>query len=141
MSQENVEVVRVFTEGFNEGDIDAVIACCNPKVEFHSTFAAVGGGVYHGHDGIRKWYRDLKEIWGEELRSDLETLFEVGENMLVFTVLRGRGQQSGVAVELPAAIVVRLRDGLLVNLKGYSHREDALKELNVAVDALEPIAP
>jgi ketosteroid isomerase-like protein len=141
MSQENVEVVRVFTEAFNAGDIDAVIACCDPEVEFHSTFAAVGGGVYYGHDGVRKWYRDLEEIWGEEIRSDLETLFDVGENMLVFTVLRGRGQQSGVEVELPAAMVVRLRDGLLVNLKGYSHRDDALKDLNVAVDALEPIAP
>jgi ketosteroid isomerase-like protein len=141
MSQGDVEVVRAFTEAFNAGDIDGVVACCDSNVEFHSTFAAVGGGVYHGHDGIRKWYRDLREIWGEELHSDLETLFEVGENMLVFTVLRGRGQQSGVVVELPAAIVVRLRDGLLVNLKGYSHREDALKDLNVAVDALEPIAP
>ena len=141
MSQENVKVVRVFTEGFNAGDIDAVIACCDPNVEFHSTFAAVGGGVYRGHDGVRKWYLDLQEIWGEELRSDLETLFDVGESMLVFTVLRGRGQQSGVEVELPAAMVVRLRGGLLVNLKGYSHREDALKDLNVAVDALEPISP
>jgi ketosteroid isomerase-like protein len=141
MSQGDVEVVRAFTEAFNAGDIDGVVACCDSNVEFHSTFAAVGGGVYHGHDGIRKWYRDLREIWGEELHSDLETLFEVGENMLVFTVLRGRGQQSGVVVELPAAIVVRLRDGLLVNLKEYSHREDALKDLNVAVDALEPIAP
>jgi ketosteroid isomerase-like protein len=141
MSQKNVEVVRVFTEAFNAGDIDAVVACCDPNVEFHSTFAAVGGGVYHGHDGIRRWYLDLQEIWGEKLRSDLETLFDVGESMLVFTVLRGRGQQSGVDVELPAAMVVRLRDGFLVNLKGYSHRDDALKDLNVAVDALEPIAP
>jgi uncharacterized protein len=141
MSQKNVEVVRVFTEAFNAGDIDAVVACCNPNVEFHSTFAAVGGGVYHGHEGIRRWYLDLQEIWGEKLRSDLETLFDVGESMLVFTVLRGRGQQSGVDVELPAAMVVRLRDGFLVNLMGYSHRDDALKDLNVAVDALEPISP
>ena len=120
MSQENVEVVRVFTKAFNAGDIDAVVACCDPKVEFQSTFAAVGGGVYHGHDGVRKWYRDLEEIWGAEIRSDLETLFDVGQNMLVFTVLGGRGQQSGVEVELPAAMVVRLRDGLLVNFRGIA---------------------
>ena len=141
MSQEDVDVVRAFTKGFNAGDIGAVVACCDPKVEFHSTFAAVGGGVYHGHEGVRKWHHDLQEIWGEEIRSDLEALFDVGEDMLVFTVLRGRGQQSGVDVELPAAMVVRLRDGLLVNLRGYSHREDALEDLNVALDALAPIAP
>jgi hypothetical protein len=81
------------------------------------------------------------ETWGEEIRSDLETLFEVGENMLVFTVLQGRGQQSGAEVALPAAMVVQVRDGLLASFKGYSHREDALKDLNVAVEGLEPIAP
>ena len=134
-------MVRAFTEAFNAGDIEGVIACCDSKVEFQSTFAAVGGGVYHGHDGIREWHRDIRETWGEEIRSDLETLFDVGENMLVFTVLHGRGQQSGVEVELSAALVVRLRDGLLVNLRGYSHREDALNDLNVAVDGLVPIAP
>lgn len=141
MQQENLEVVRAFTEAFNASDIEGVIACCDPKVEFQSTFAAVGGGVYRGHDGVRSWHRDLQETWGEEIRSELETLFDVGENMLVFTVLHGRGQQSGVEVELPAAMVVRLRDGLLVSLRGYSHREDALDDLNVTVDGLEPIAP
>ena len=141
MSQENVEMVRVFTEAFNAGDIEGVVACCDSKVEFQSTFAAVGGAVYHGHDGIRAWHRDIRETWGDEIRSDLETLFDVGENMLVFTVLHGRGQQSGVEVELPAAMVVRMRDGLLVNFRGYSHREDALKDLDVVVDELEPIAP
>jgi hypothetical protein len=55
-----VDLVRVFIDAFNAGDIDALIACCDPKAEFHSTFAALGGDVYHGHDGIRKWYRDFE---------------------------------------------------------------------------------
>jgi hypothetical protein len=57
---EDVDLVRVFIDAFNAGDIDALIACCDPKAEFHSTFAALGGDVYHGHDGIRKWYRDFE---------------------------------------------------------------------------------
>jgi ketosteroid isomerase-like protein len=140
-SSENADVVRAFTKAFNAGDVDGVIAVCDPQVEFQSTFAAVGGAVYRGHDGIREWHRDLEETWGEDIRSDLETLFEVGERMLVFTVLHGRGEQSGAEVDLPAAMVIRLRNGLLVGFRGYSHRDDALDDLGVTLDDLEPISP
>ena len=140
-SPENADVVRAFTRAFNAGDVDGVIAVCDPQVEFQSTFAAVGGAVYRGHDGIREWHRDLEETWGEDIRSDLETLFEVGERMLVFTVLHGRGEQSGAEVDLPAAMVIRLRNGLLVDFRGYSHRDDALDDLGVRLEQLEPIAP
>jgi len=133
--------VRAFTRAFNAGDVEGVIAVCDPEVEFQSTFAAVGGAIYRGHDGIRQWHRDLEETWGKEIRSDLETLYEVGERMLVFTVLHGRGEQSGAEVDLPAAMVIRLQNGVLHDFRGYSHRDDALEDLGVALDELEPISP
>jgi ketosteroid isomerase-like protein len=54
MSESKVELLHRFYEAFNARDIEALIACCDPSIEFHSTFAAVGGGVYHGHDGMRE---------------------------------------------------------------------------------------
>jgi len=45
VSEENVEVARAFTEAFNAGDLDRVISCCAPDIEFHSTFAAVGDAL------------------------------------------------------------------------------------------------
>jgi hypothetical protein len=36
---------------------------------------------------------------------------------------------------------VRWREGLVVYVKAYAHREDALSDLGVAKEALEPIAP
>ena len=53
MSQENVELHRRAIQAFNARDIEAFIAYCDPGIEWHSTFAAVGGAIYHGHDGIR----------------------------------------------------------------------------------------
>jgi hypothetical protein len=41
----------------------------------------------------------------------------------------------------PSAHVVRLRNGLAVYLKGYFHKEDALKDLGLSEDALEPVDP
>jgi ketosteroid isomerase-like protein len=115
MSSKHVEIARAFTDAFNAGDVEALISCCHPSVEFHSTFAAVGGEVYHGHDGMRRWHRDLEETWGDEIRSEPEAFFHLGEHLLVFTVLHGRGSQSGAEVVLPVAAVTRLRDGLLVS--------------------------
>jgi ketosteroid isomerase-like protein len=141
MSQETVEVARAFTAAFNAGDEEALVACCDPEVVLHSTFAAIGGADYHGHAGLRQWHRDLEQAWGGEIRSELEALFDLGETVLVFSELRGRGQQSGVEVGLPAAMVVSSRDGRVAYFKGYAHREDALADLGVSEDALERISP
>lgn len=42
---------------------------------------------------------------------------------------------------MPNAAVMRWRDGLLVYLKSYARREDALSDLGVSADELAPIAP
>jgi hypothetical protein len=49
MSRENVELLRRFVDAWNRRDIEAMIALCDPGVEYHSVYAAVGGAVYHGH--------------------------------------------------------------------------------------------
>ena len=141
MSEKDVELARAFTKAFNAQDLDALTACCHPEIEFHSTFAAVGGAVYHGHDGMRSWHRDLAEAWDNDIRSEPEAFFDLGEQLLTFTVLHGRGKQSGAEVKLPVAAVTRSRDGLFVYYKAYIHREDALSELGVLEDELEPIVP
>jgi ketosteroid isomerase-like protein len=141
MSEQDVDTARAFTEAFNSHDEEILLACCAPDVEFHSTFAAVGGTVYRGHDGMRQWHRDLEEAWENEIRSEPEAFFDLGEHVLTYTVLHARGKQSGADVVLPIAAVSRARDGLLVYYKAYIHREDALAELGVSDAALEPIAP
>jgi ketosteroid isomerase-like protein len=142
MSAHNVGLHRRTTKAFNARDVEAYIACFDPSIEFHSTFAAVGGmTVYHGHDGVRRWHRELEEVWGDEIRLEPDAYFDLGEHTLVFYVIHGRGRQSGADVAMPAAAVVRWRDGLGVYIKGYAQREDALVDLGVSEDELEPIGP
>jgi ketosteroid isomerase-like protein len=142
MSEQNVELARRAVEAYNSHDIEAFLAFLDPGIEFHSAFAAVGGGVYHGHDGMRRFYEELVDAWGEDqLRLEPEAYFDLGEHTLSFYVAHGRGRESGADVALPAAMVARWRDGLCVYSKGYAHREDALRDPGVSKDALEPIAP
>src|SRR5437763_7906823 len=142
MAEGNVELMRRMVEAYNARDVDAAIACCDPCGEFRPLLsAAVGGAVYHGHEGVRQWFRDLADAWGDEIRAEPQAYFDLGEHMLSFNVFRGRGRKSGVEVAMPVALVARSRNDLMVYIKGYAHRQDALRDLGVAEDELEPIAP
>jgi hypothetical protein len=49
---------------YNAHDVEAFIAYFDPSVELHSAFAALGGGVDHGHDGMREYFRDISvSLW------------------------------------------------------------------------------
>lgn len=139
MSKQNVNLHQRVYWALNRRDEDALVAVCDPSIEVHSVFGAVGGAVYRGHTGVRDWQRDLWESWGGEFRVEPETFFDLGEQTLGFGALHGRGGQSGVAVAMPAFGVARWRDGLCVSHRAYPHKEDALSEVGVSEDALERI--
>jgi ketosteroid isomerase-like protein len=141
MSKENVELHRRAIEAYNLHDVEVYVALCDRSIEAHSVFAAVGGAVYHGHDGLRRFFRDATDSWGDEIRMEPEAYFALGESTLAFLVLHGQGRQSGAEVAMPLAQVVRWRDGLCVYFKSYADREDALRDLGVSEDKLEPIEP
>jgi ketosteroid isomerase-like protein len=142
MSERNVELTRRFIDVWSSRDIEAIIACCDPGIEWNSTFAAVGGAVYHGHDELRSYQRDMEDAWGDDIRLESEAYFDLGEQTLSYLMVRARGQHSRVQVEMPIAAVFRWRDDLLAYFKGYTDREEALRELGVSEDELvEPIEP
>ena len=141
MSAQNVELHRRMYEAFNARDIDALMAFCDPSIAVQSVFAAVGGTVYQGHKGVRRWQADLEEAWGNDIRVEAEADFDLGEHSLVFDVLHGRGRQSGAEVALPGAAVTTWHDGRCVYFRAYADREIILRDLGVSEDALKPIAP
>src|SRR5437879_3881843 len=120
MSERDVELMRRVAEALNARDVDALVTFCDPSIELDSVFAAVGGAVYHGHDGLREYFQDLQGAWGDDIRVEPEVLFDLGEHTLGYSVLHGRGRQSGAEVAMPLASVFRWRDGLLVYWKSYA---------------------
>ena len=140
MSQQNVELQRRAVEAYNAHDVEAFVAFCDPSIGAHSMFAPMGA-VYHGHDGLRNFFRDMKDAWGDETRLEPEAYFDLGEQTLAFYVVRGRGRQSGAEVTMPVTQVVRWRDGLCIYFKSYADRDDALRDMGVSEEELEPIDP
>jgi ketosteroid isomerase-like protein len=141
VSEQNVEHHRRAYEAFNAADMDEFITYCDPSMEFHSVFAALGGAVYRGHDGVREWRSDLEDVWGKDIHVEPQAYFDLGEHTLALYVVRARGLQSGADVAMPNAQVARWRDGLCIYIKTFATKEEALSELGVSKEALEPIEP
>lgn len=151
MSQENVdrhrrllELHRGFPGTLDERREAELIEVCDPEIEIRSSFAAVGGAVYRGHDGVRAWLQELQETWGGEFRIEADEFFDLGDQTLALGDLLGRGTHSGIEVTMQAIGVARWRDGRCLSHRGYMHREDALRDLGITeadLAALDPSRP
>jgi ketosteroid isomerase-like protein len=84
--------------------------------------------------------QELEDAW-EELRTEPEAFFDLGEHTIMIGVVHGRGRHSRAEVAMPFAMVARWRDGLAVYVKRYADRAEAFRDLGASEDALEPIAP
>jgi hypothetical protein len=141
MSRENVELHRLSVSAFNSRDPEGYVALADAQVEIHSVFAAVGGGSYQGPEGVRGWFRDLQDAWGDEVRYEVENYFDLGERTLSFGMLHGRGRHSGADVVLAGYQAMTWRGGVVVYFKAYPDKDICLKDLGVSEAQLEPIDP
>ena len=126
MSEENVQLARNVMEALSERDLSRMISLADPGVEWHSFFAEVGeGGVYRGHEGTRRYVRDLDDAW-EVVRADIDS--EVGTDDVVVLVgrIHYRGKGSGAENEDPAGWMLKFREGRLVHFRAFRNPERAL---------------
>ena len=133
MSPDNVEIVRASWDAWRRGDMQALFDFYDPEVEWDMTHAYVPGmGVYHGHDGIREFFRE----WGDffaEYHAEPQQFIAADDNVMVRVTQTGRGRASSVGVEMPGYWqVYRLRDGRAVRVEIYRDETDALAAIGLA---------
>src|SRR4051812_41702987 len=111
MSQENVEAVRAVYSAWSDGDLDALLAVCDPSVELLTSGAFPDlAPVYRGHAGMLIFWQSMRVPW-DSFHLDLERIVE-GEDCVVVAVrFRARGRDSGVATELRQGHALRVKDG------------------------------
>jgi ketosteroid isomerase-like protein len=131
MSQENVELVRRSHEAFNRG-VEALLSggFLSPEFVWDLSPSGIPGlGVYRGHDEVRSFLEDdwFQAFPFEEWELEVEELIDHGEQVIVMTRQRGRGQTSGAGAELELASIFTLRDGQIVRVETHLDREKALE--------------
>jgi ketosteroid isomerase-like protein len=129
MSEENVEIVRRVYEAAARRDPATVLALYDTEVELDpSRLQAVGlfDRVYHGHDGLRSFFREWHEAW-EGIEYDYDELIDAGERVISVVTRHGRGRASGAEVDWPLALVWTIRKDKVIRVVWFPSRAEALE--------------
>jgi ketosteroid isomerase-like protein len=128
MSRENVELVRRVHEAFNQGGMEALLPFLSREVEWHDIPDQPDGvGVTYGHKGALRSARNWLSAFGEGYRTEIAEVHDHGDQIVVVERNTGRGAESGVEIQHDLASVWTVKQGLIVRVRWFSNRDDALQ--------------
>ena len=126
MSQQNVETVRLGYEALDRGDLDGALRFCDAQVECRLPEGGISSGTLRGRDSLRALFEGYLEAF-DDYRAEPERFVEVGERVLVFVRISGRGRGSGLHFEDHPAHLWTIRAGKVVRLEVFPRGEGALE--------------
>jgi ketosteroid isomerase-like protein len=127
MSEENVEVVRLWWTGFNE-DRMPPLELCDERIEIGMLREFPVQGPYHGHDGVRRWVQDMFEVI-DEPRVELVEIIDAEDGETVVTEQRalGRMRHTQLEADYRWATVWTVKAGNVLGAQGYATKPEALE--------------
>jgi ketosteroid isomerase-like protein len=127
MSQENVDVVKEFTRLFEEGDREAWRDYFAPDVVWDTSASSMpSAGVFHGHEGMERFFRDWLGTW-TEYEMVAREFVDAGDSVVIVFHQRGTGRESGIQIERDFFGVYDLRESKVVRYRQYESRAEALE--------------
>jgi uncharacterized protein len=128
VSRGNVEKLLRSYEAWNRRDFDAAIEVVDPEIEWTmigaSRFPGTEG-TYHGHDGVREFWRVFIEPW-EEFRIEVEGTRAAGDVVVVFVRFHAKARE-GLELEAPFVHLSEFRRAKVVRFRSFDDRAEALE--------------
>jgi ketosteroid isomerase-like protein len=136
MSRENVELVKRLLEMFARREHEAVFAFYDTDIEWDATNLGEGTvtgltdlqGIYHGHEGVRTYWRRWLQAWAD-LEFEVHDVLDAGDD--VVALIRNQrqwGRRSGIATDMPPyGLVFTIRDGKVIRWRVFSDERSALE--------------
>ena len=135
MSEENVAIVRALAEAFRSRDHERAFEFYDPEIVFDARRTATGAatGLYHGHDGVREYWREWLSAW-RDLQFEIDDVLDGGDAVvLLIRDQRQWGRHSGIETTVdPYGIVFTFRDGKVVHWRAYHDPAAALEAAGLA---------
>jgi uncharacterized protein len=128
---DNVELVRRSFEAMSAWDIDELLRLYDRDVEFLPlTGTRVESGGYRGHEGVRAYFAEARELW-DVLEPEGHEYRDLGDHVVVAGHCRVRGRTSGAESDPACAWAVGIRDGKIVSHRTCATYEEALEAAGV----------
>jgi ketosteroid isomerase-like protein len=122
MSQENVEIVRSFTEAYLRGDHVGAVSYLAPVVVYE-----VGQEMpARRPDEVLAMWKRWEAEW-ERIELTPEEYIDAGDQVVLAVRYSGRGRASGIEFEDRLFEVYALRDGKVARKRDFKTRAEALE--------------
>ncbi len=132
MSQENVEIVREFASLFESGDRRSWRSYFAPDIVWDVSRSSLPqAGVYHGHEGMERFFADWLPTW-EDYEIEHREFIDAGRSVVVVFRQRGRGKGSGVMAEREFVGIYDLADGIVSRYRQFESRVEALEAVGLS---------
>jgi len=121
------EIVRAMFDALNDEGTEAALEWF--AEDFHGVVPpelSAEPDSYDGHDGVRRYFDSFHEIVAD-LRFDATELVEVTPDAVAaHGLITGSGRESGIPIHMPAPLLMRLRNGKLVEMSAYPTVDEAI---------------
>lgn len=137
-AQDKVKLAREVLDALIVGDVPRALELSDPGVEWYSFFALGEGGAYRGHDGTRRFSREVREAF-ESIGAEFDDWLVLGDLAFIVGRIRYRGKASGVEATHPCGWVFKFREGKVAYFRAFSDPERVLGR--VGIDATQQSSP
>jgi ketosteroid isomerase-like protein len=131
MSRENAEIVKAFLSSFAAGDRTTWREHFDPEVVWDTSATEMpSAGIYHGHDGVERFFREWLGAW-TDYEFEVREYLDAGSAVVVVFHQSGIGRGSGVRTERDFFAVYELRDSKVTRYRQYESRSEALEAAGI----------
>jgi ketosteroid isomerase-like protein len=132
MSTGAEELIRELCDALNVGDIERAADLTHPDVVQYGTRGGIDQDrVFRGRQTVVDYWNDIGDTWAA-VRYEPEQIIESDDVIVVFWHETARSARSELEIETETAAVLKVRDGRIVELRGYMDRADALRAAGLA---------
>jgi ketosteroid isomerase-like protein len=121
---ENARKVRRLVEAWNLGDWSVGEALSSPDLVVFPPRGWPEGAEFEGWEAAERQYERLKEAWTQE-GLEIERLEERGDTVLLQVRWTGKGEASGLDLDLHVWVLYQFRDGLNTRVEFFLDEGEA----------------
>jgi ketosteroid isomerase-like protein len=126
--------VRLNAEAFNRRDFRALLLSYHQQAEFRAPRILAESNIlqtsYRGYDGYVEFFREWLSAWGDYRMRPSEVI-DLGDRIVVFDEIVGRGATSGAPLIQEHALVLFLKDGRVILSEEYFDPAEALEAVGL----------
>ena len=122
-----------FFDAVNRRDPEAMIALFHAAAKFRPSVLVGSRSLYSGHEGVRRYFEELRPIDGGQTVRIREVRRISGDQFVVLTDVL-----VGTEVASPAAVILRVQDGKIIEATAHLSDEATLVSVGLIPSGSRP---